>query len=74
MSRQQSTKMGLASHSRKDESARDLLREEFPKGSPVAGAYGSKSSPMNSKEDDLYPEGKEHRGTHTSYEGEEREP
>lgn len=70
MSRQHSTKIGLASHSRKDGSARDMMREEFPKGSPVAGAYGAKSSPMSSPEDDLFPDDKEHRGTHTSYEDE----
>lgn len=68
MSRQHSTKVGVASHARKEESARDLLREEFPKGAPVGGAFGTKSSPMPDKEDDLYPEDKQHRGTHTSYE------
>jgi hypothetical protein len=71
MSRQQSFKQGVASNSKKEDSARDLVRESFPKGSPVGGAFGSRVSPIGG-EDDLLPDDKQHRGTHTTYEPNEK--
>lgn len=69
MSRQQSGKWGIMSSAKKEDSARDLMREEnLPKGAPVGGAFGSRRSAMSNGEDDLYPEDKQHRGTHTTYE------
>lgn len=43
MSRQGGVKTGLQSYAQKEDSARDLLSDDNPKGSPVAGAFGSKS-------------------------------
>lgn len=42
MSRQGGFKQGMQSNAQKEESARDLLSDVNPKGSPVAGAFGSK--------------------------------
>lgn len=41
-------KTGLQSYAQKEDSARDLLSDDNPKGSPVGGAFGSKEDVVDS--------------------------
>lgn len=69
MSRQNGGKHGLRSGARKEESARDLMTEERPRGNPVSGAHGNRAEIIENNRLDPDPDrDKEHRGTHTSYE------
>ena len=69
MSRQGSTKAGLKSTARKEDSARDLFAEEKPRGNPVGGAFGKREEVVEENRLESDPDrDKEHRGTHTSYE------
>jgi hypothetical protein len=48
MSRQGGFKQGLASNGQKEDSARDLLADDKPRGNPVGGAFGSKDDVVES--------------------------
>lgn len=48
MSRQGGFKQGLSSNAQKEDSARDLLADNKPRGNPVGGAFGSKDDVVES--------------------------